>query len=93
MTKTRRWRWVTRDEGTEYEDTVSIWPGVRRPRSRKWDSLNARFARPLADDAIDYQQEQGQSIDIDWEGFRHMFNCHVQRGEVLKVEFSLKVQP
>ncbi len=84
------WRWVTRDKGTEYQDTVSIWPGARRPFSRKWDGL--KWAGPTETGVFDYQQNHSRDpIDVDCLEFCRVFGIEVRRGEILRIDFRVTV--
>ena len=93
MSERRRWRWVTRDKGTEWDHLACIWPGLRRPKSMQWDSMRAQFTTPRADDVIDWQQvvpdhDADYSLDIDHREFRDMFGLLVGKGTISKVVFT-----
>ena len=83
---TRRWRWVTRDLNTEYEDTVNIWPGSRRPTSRN------RWVGPTDDGVCDYHQGQGEAIDIFAPEFERVYSLVIECGSCQKIEFSASIK-
>ena len=94
MPKRRPWRWVTRDKGTEYEDTVSIWLGTQRPKSLKWNGI--KWAGPTDDDIFDYEQggaSAGHSLDIHEQDFRDMYGLHIERSTVQRILFRGEVIP
>ena len=79
----RPWRWVTRDKGTAYQDTVSIWPGARRP-------FRFKLGGPHDPSVFDYKQNHSRDpIDVDCLEFRRMFGVDVRRGEILRIDFHV----